>query len=78
MIPFIQKYNKSIKKLTQENKQSRKIEIDKLRDENWDRCMEYMKNAKTDIHNQYKTQQDENVAINTELRHKLAEVTDRY
>ncbi|XP_071150444.1 uncharacterized protein PF3D7_1120000-like [Mytilus edulis] len=69
-IPYIRRYNKSMKKIKQEINQKHKEQINKIREENWDKYKETIKNAEVDIHNQYQPEIERIRANNTELTNR--------
>ncbi|XP_071150443.1 uncharacterized protein MCAP_0864-like [Mytilus edulis] len=78
IIPYIQKYNKSIKKLKREVKQRQKEQIEKAQETNWNKYRETIENAETDIRKHYDTEIEKAQTINAKLRSQLKEANDRF
>lgn len=59
-----------MKKIKQEINQKHKEQIYKIREENWDKYKETIKNAEIDIHTQYQPEIERIRANNTELTNR--------
>lgn len=78
IIPYIQRYNRSVRKIKQEVMKHHKEQIDKLNETNWNRCKEGLKNVETDMHKVYKKEIAEVMAQNNDLRSGLKDANERY